>query len=156
MPWSQRAEPLLRPFVQTWFRLVRGLTLGVRGVVLDAEGRVLLVEHTYQPGWRLPGGGVERGETAAVALERELAEEAGIQVTGPAQLVSIHSQHARFKGDHVLVYVVRDWTPCPSKPGLEIRGVRWFDPAQLPEGTPRATLARLAEALDGAPADPHW
>lgn len=156
MPWLQRLEPLLRPFLQTAFRLTRSLTLGVRGVVVDAEGRVLLVEHSYQSGWRLPGGGVERGETAEEALARELADEAGVKVTGPPRLVSIHSQDRRFKGDHVLVYAVPDWTPCPAKPGFEILAARWFDLAQLPEGIARPHRARLAEAFEGVAADPYW
>jgi ADP-ribose pyrophosphatase YjhB (NUDIX family) len=38
------------------------MTLGVRGVATDGEGRVLLVKHTYViAGWWLPGGGVEQG-----------------------------------------------------------------------------------------------
>lgn len=156
MSWTQRLEPLLRPFIQTAFRLTRGLTLGVRGIVVDAEGRVLLVEHSYQPGWRLPGGGVGRGETAEEALARELAEEAGVKVVGAPRLVSIHSQARRFKGDHVLVYAVPHWTSCPAKPGLEILAARWFDPAQLPDDVARAHRARLAEAFEGAATDPHW
>ncbi|MEM9842987.1 MAG: NUDIX domain-containing protein, partial [Pseudomonadota bacterium] len=37
------------------------MTLGVRAIVENAEGQVLLVRHTYTPGLYLPGGGVERG-----------------------------------------------------------------------------------------------
>jgi 8-oxo-dGTP pyrophosphatase MutT (NUDIX family) len=62
--WRRRVEPFSRPLVYAWFRAKRGLTLGVRGVVTDGEGRVLLVQHTYVPGWYLPGGGVERRETS--------------------------------------------------------------------------------------------
>jgi hypothetical protein len=53
-------QPLIRPLFHAHARRTRGMTLGVRGLVTDAEGRVLLVEHTYMPGWYMPGGGVER------------------------------------------------------------------------------------------------
>ena len=39
------------------------LSLGVRLVVLDAEGRVFLVRHSYLPGSHLPGGAVDPGES---------------------------------------------------------------------------------------------
>jgi 8-oxo-dGTP pyrophosphatase MutT (NUDIX family) len=66
----------------------------VRTVVLDVQEYVLLF-HTRDPTypelgtwWELPGGGIEPGETFREAAVRELAEEAGIQVTpdqiGPA------------------------------------------------------------------------
>ena len=71
-----------RSVLQPWFRLQRGITLGVRAAVIDDQRRVLLVRHTYAPGWLLPGGGVERGETVFNAVKRELKEESGIIPTG--------------------------------------------------------------------------
>ena len=79
------AEPLLRRLLHFHWRLSRGLTLGVRAVVIDAAGKVFLVRHSYVSGWHLPGGGVERGETLRDALERELIEEGNIRlVDAPA------------------------------------------------------------------------
>jgi 8-oxo-dGTP pyrophosphatase MutT (NUDIX family) len=72
--WKRRLEPLARPFFFFWSRLTRGKTLGVRALVTDEQGRVLLIEHTYVLGWWLPGGGVDRGETAHQAVARELRE----------------------------------------------------------------------------------
>jgi len=156
MLWRRRLEPIARPFIRLHARLRRGLTLGVRGVVVDAEGRVLLVEHTYAPGWHLPGGGVERGETAVQALGRELEEEAGVQPIAAPRLISIHSNHRSYPGDHVLLYLVAAWTSCPATSRGEIHQVGWFAPDGLPVGATRGTRARLAEIFGGQCSNPDW
>jgi 8-oxo-dGTP pyrophosphatase MutT (NUDIX family) len=156
MPWRRRLEPLLRPLFRFNARRTRGLTLGVRGLVVDAEGRVLLIEHTYMPGWYMPGGGVERGETVEQALEREMIEEAGIVVSGRPSLVSVHSNHARFRGDHVLIYRVDQWTQgAPTQQG-EILAIEWFHPDDLPVDVTPSTRKRILEALAGHDPHPDW
>jgi ADP-ribose pyrophosphatase YjhB (NUDIX family) len=156
MLWRQTIEPLIRPFFHAYARATRGLTLGVRGLVLDEDGRVLLVHHTYVRGWHLPGGGIERGESAEQALARELVEEAGVEVVGRPELVSVHANHKTFKGDHVLLYRIGRWRPCPATARGEIHEVGWFAPDALPDGTTRSTRRRIAEALSGAARDAHW
>lgn len=156
MLWRRRVEPFTRPLVYAWFRWNRGLTLGVRGLVTDAEGRVLLIQHTYIPGWYMPGGGVERGETAQLALIRELQEEAGIRVLGRPRLLSVHSNEVRHPGDHVLVYRVDAWEPCAASAQGEIHEVGWFAPDALPAEISPGTHRRIAEALEGVEGDPSW
>src|SRR5271169_236690 len=89
------------------FLATRPMTLGVRGVVIDAAGEVLLVKHGYVAGWHLPGGGVEAGETCESALARELAEEANVVVEAPLQLHGLFFNAHASRRDHVAVYVVR-------------------------------------------------
>ena len=104
--------PLLRPLYHAshlWFRFARPLTMGVRAVVLDEADRVFLVRHSYLPGWHLPGGGVEVGETALEALARELREEGHIELTGAPVLHGVYLNTFVTKRDHVLIYVVRDF-----------------------------------------------
>src|SRR5258708_4660207 len=96
MPWRRRLQPIAQPLFRLFARANRGMTLGVRGVVLNGAGEVLLVEHTYMHGWHLPGGGVERGETAEAALARELVEEAGVKVIGRPKLCAVHANTGRF------------------------------------------------------------
>ena len=146
MPWLRLFRPVIRPLFRAHARVARGMTLGVRGLVTDADGRVLLVEHTYMPGWYMPGGGVERGESAAHALARELVEEAGVEVIGAPRLVSIHASHGRFSGDHVLFYRIADWRPCQATSRGEIRAIGWFAPDALPPDTTLWTRRRIEEA----------
>ena len=154
--WKRGVEPWSRPLVRTWARATRGMTLGVRGLVTDAAGRVLLVEHTYIRGWHLPGGGVERGQTAEEAMARELVEEAGVRPKGRPRLVSIHDNGALFPGDHVLLYRVTEWEPAEATSRGEIHRVQFFPRKELPEGVSAGTRRRLAEVFGGAAADPRW
>lgn len=52
--------------------------MGAGAVLRDAEGRVLLVQPSYKPGWEVPGGVVERDESPRAACSRELTEELGL------------------------------------------------------------------------------
>jgi len=156
MSLRPRLEPFIRPFFHAYARTRRGMTLGVRGLVTDAQGRVLLLRHTYVNGWHMPGGGVERGETAEAALARELVEEAGVEATGPMALISIHSAEAKFRGDHILFYRVGDWRACAATSKGEIAEIRWFAPDALPEETTAGTRARVAEALHGHARRAQW
>lgn len=149
---------LLRRLLRAWARLSRGKTLGARAVVLNAAGEIVLVRHTYMCGWWLPGGGIERGETAEAALRRELVEEAGVEAIAPPTLLSIHSNDPRFPGDHVLLYRLGagDWRPCEARPAREIAEVRWFALDALPGELAGGTCARIEEAVGGARPSPYW
>jgi 8-oxo-dGTP pyrophosphatase MutT (NUDIX family) len=116
-------------------------------VVLNEARQVLLVEHTYIHGWHLPGGGVERGESAEEALARELVEEAGVKLEGPATLVALQVNRTNFRGDHVALFRVEDWTSCEATSVGEIHDVRWFPPDALPPGVTEKTRERVAQAI---------
>ena len=152
----RRLERATRPAVQALARFRRGLTLGVRAVVTDAQGHVLLIEHTYVPGWYLPGGGVERRETPEQALLRELVEEVGVEALERPRLLSIHDNGRGFPGDHVLIYRVGAWRPVPATQRGEIRQARFFPLDALPQDITRATRQRLREVFEGAEQDPLW
>lgn len=133
------------------------MTLGVRGVVLDGAGRVLLVKHSYVPGWHLPGGGVEVGESFGEALRRELFEEGRIALRGEPSLHGVFLNSHVSRRDHVAVYVIRqydqDRAPLPNR---EIIGCDFFDAAALPPDTTGGTRLRIAEVLEGRPPIATW
>lgn len=151
-------KPTIRDrLFQSWWRMRRPATLGVRGVVVDRNGRVLLLRHTYTPGWHFPGGGVERGETCGQSLLRELSEEAGIEASAEAlELVSIHANHAFFPNDHVLVYRVAAWTQGQPTQRGEIAEIRFVDPQDPPEGVSAGTQRRLGELFQETKRTETW
>ena len=152
-----RFEPLLRRIFHLYWRLARGMTLGVRAVVLDGDNRVFLVKHSYVSGWHLPGGGVEVGEAFLDALRRELMEEGRIELKGEPALHGLFFNSHVSRRDHVAVYVVRQFSQDRlPKPNHEIIACGFFDAAALPPETTGGTRRRIAEVLENETAIPTW
>ncbi len=143
---------LARPY----FRWSRGMTLGARVIVVDDQQRFLLVRHTYQPGWILPGGGVERGESCLEAARREVMEEAEIHATGPLVIHGVFSNHRDFPGDHLAVYVLREFEQRPFTPGIEIAAAQFFAFGDLPATTTGGSRRRIEEFVTGATPAAEW
>lgn len=150
-------EKLVMPVLQRYWRWVRGMTLGAQGMVIDKTQRVLLIRHTYRPGWHFPGGGVEKNEPVGTALERELREEAGVALDGAPELFGVYANFRHFPNDHVAFFLIRSWRQ-PSVPASnsEIAEQGFFALDALPEGTHRAVVARIGEVFHGRPRDAMW
>jgi ADP-ribose pyrophosphatase YjhB (NUDIX family) len=150
-------ERLSTRIAHALFLLLRPMTLGVRGVILDGRGQVLLVRHGYTVGWHFPGGGVEKGETCASALERELVEEACVVIDGPTRLQGVFFNGRISPRDHVVVYIVENFSVTGErKPDKEIQEARFFPFDALPDGVTRGTRNRLQEIFDGRTSDGWW
>jgi 8-oxo-dGTP pyrophosphatase MutT (NUDIX family) len=152
---------MLFKIMPTWMsqkvlRLKRAMTLGARVAVIDGEGRFLLVKQSYAPGWLFPGGGVEPGETCEFAALRELHEEAEVTPTGPLQLHGIFSNHAKFPGDHLVIYVLREFVWGGFTPTSEIVEARFFGADQLPDDVQDSTRRRIAELTGRAEISGEW
>jgi ADP-ribose pyrophosphatase YjhB (NUDIX family) len=150
-------EPALRRLFHFYWRFARGMTLGVRAVVLDGENRVFLVKHSYVGGWHLPGGGVETGETIRVALQRELAEEGRIEPVGEPTLFGVYLNGHISRRDHVAVYVVRNFSQDRlPEPNHEIIDCGFFETQTLPPDTTVGTRLRIAEVVENKPQIQTW
>ncbi|WP_054311444.1 NUDIX domain-containing protein [Mesorhizobium sp. 1M-11] len=158
-PFRQSGWPRLRTkFFHLLFLLRRPMTLGVRGLVYDRErNSIFLIRHTYVPGWQLPGGGVEKGETMEEALARELEEEGNIAISAAPVLKSMHFNRLSSPRDHVGLYLIEAFRQIgPKRPDHEIAEAGFFPLDRLPEGTTPATLRRLAETFHGVTVSPYW
>jgi ADP-ribose pyrophosphatase YjhB (NUDIX family) len=150
-------EPIIRRVLHFYWRLARGLTVGVRALVVDAEGRVFLVKHSYVSGWHLPGGGVETGETLMMALARELREEGNIELIGAPTLFAVYFNRRVSRRDHVALHVVRSFRQtAPPQANNEIVAHGFFAPDSLPEETTASTRQRIAEVLAGCTVTELW
>jgi ADP-ribose pyrophosphatase YjhB (NUDIX family) len=116
------------------------LVPGVRALILDAQGRLLLQEQTAFGSWSLPHGCVDLGESAYDAVVRETDEETGIRIRR-AQLFGIYTD-PRYSvtypnGDEVqtftIAFLVKEWEGTPRPDGKETRELGFFRLEQLPE-----------------------
>ena len=112
-------------------------------VVILHGPRVLLVQSREGRRWQLPGGRIEKHETAWGAARREVAEETGLHV----RIVSLTGVYSRRKGP---VYVFGGRVARPdllSGPNREIRRQRWMSALQALRLLPKGARRRLREAL---------
>ncbi len=128
------------------YRITRPVTIGVR-LLLVQNGEILLVKHTYQRQWYLPGGKVERGETLEGSARREANEEVGATL-GALRLLGVYSNFYEARSDHIVVFVCDDLT-LTGKTDHEIERFAWFPLGQLPEGVSPGSRHRIAEYA-------HW
>jgi len=148
---------LLSRALHIYFLLTRGMTLGVRAIVRSADGKFLLVRHSYTPGWHLPGGGVENGETAERALRRELRQETGLRLVGTPALQGVYHNGSVSGRDHVLVYLCETEGRAEKQPdGMEVVELGFYALETLPEETDPGTVRRMREVVEGVEPGEDW
>lgn len=129
-----------------WWFLTRPVTLGVR-LILERDGQVLLVKHSYRRSWYLPGGGVQRGEGVEAAARREAAEEVGATL-GDLRLLGVFSNFTEFKSDHIVLFACDDLKLQETR-SYEIEARRFFPMGDLPDDVSPGTRRRIREYWDG-------
>ena len=134
------------------------LTFGVKALVLTENNKVLLVKHTYKPGWHIPGGKLEKRETIEDAARRELYEETGVSVDGlPGRLLGTYSNLKRNGSDHVSVFVFEQAPEVEPKPQpIEIEQVAFFPVDDLPEELTEGNRKRILEATGRLESSTVW
>lgn len=122
------------------------ITVGVRMLMIN-DGKVVLVKHTYDTKWCLPGGGVKRGETLEAAAKREAREETGA-VIGDVSLFGVYTNFYEKRSDHVVVFLTGSFELKGAK-SYEIESSGLFDIGDKAVKLTRGTENRLEEYLQG-------
>jgi ADP-ribose pyrophosphatase YjhB (NUDIX family) len=133
------------------------VSIGTCAIIARADGTVLLVRHSYRPGWCLPGGGLKRGEAPSAGLARELLEEVGLELTAPPRLRGVYLQPWFGMVDYPILFIVDGDQGVAGSArvvgGLEILQVGWFPATDLPADTDPSVQARIADWLRAGPGD---
>ena len=155
MAWTHR---LVGKAARMVWRITRPRTVGVRAILLDRDGRIALVRHTYMDHWYLPGGGVKKGESIDAALFREMAEEVGVTNARIERVLGVYHSRREYKDDHVVLFAVHTSDPAALRAcdGREIAEAAWFSPDALPPDVSPATARRIEDYGTGAVGYGSW
>ena len=153
----------MRPLLDLLYRLRRRLwrvlrlrTRGVKVMLFDEAGALLLIRNTYGRTdlFVLPGGGIGWFEAAAAAAVREVREELGCAALDLV-FVSTHLASAEGKSDTVHLFRARAGGPVAAD-GVEVAEARFFPLDALPPTLSPATARRIDEYRGRRPAGAAW
>lgn len=152
----RRLLALLHPIRRRVWRLIGKETHGVKVMLFDGDGAVLLVRHSYGRSdlFMLPGGGVERGEAPEAAAAREMMEELGCRVSDLTP-VSVHVSTGEGRRDTVHLFRARPAGPIRPD-GVEVAEARFFALDALPPNASPATRRRIDEHRGLRPTSEAW
>ncbi len=146
---------ILLTFKKSYQKLVGRTTNGARAVIINDKDEVLLVMHTYTPGWHFPGGGVDKGESPREAVIREVREEAGVIVQENPVIFECYFNIYGGVDDIVSLYIIKKFQIQKIK-SKEIAEVKWFPINRLPENASKATKRRIAEIFFNLEKSERW
>ena len=123
-------------------------TVGAVLVATRSPGEVLLVRQRHTGGWGLPGGLLDRGESAAQALARELQEELDLRIEVDSLDPPLVNVDAGARRVDVVFRCDGDLPSVPRPRGPEVLEATWFAPGSLPTLTaPAAQVLRLHDLV---------
>lgn len=124
--------------------------MGAAAIIVNEEGAVLLVKHTYgKCNWEIPGGRAEESESPVDTAIREVREETGLAVV--AQHMTGYYYDREASGLHFVFRCEVEKVGTQATPdGAEVSECRYWRPEALPRPLSDFTLLRIQDALRGA------
>ena len=147
------------PLVSVFDRQIGYATprVDVRGAVFH-EGKLMLVRERQDGGWTMPGGWADVGDLPSHAVEREVWEEAGLQVKA-SRLVGVYDANrvGPLEVFHAFKLVfLCDWLAGEPRSSDETSEVAFFSQENIPSPlSGERTLPRHIADAFAALADPH-
>ncbi len=140
--WLALPYPVRRFFIRVSYPT---FTASAAAVVQNSEGKVLILHHLLRPasGWGLPGGFLDGGEQAEVAVRRELMEETGIEIE------DVRFVHIRTFGGHLEIMFSARTKDEPRIASGEIDQLGWYSPDEIPDGLPADQRKTVERVLKG-------
>jgi ADP-ribose pyrophosphatase YjhB (NUDIX family) len=118
-------------------------TVSAVAVVVNQEGKVLLLDHLLRPGagWALPGGFIESGEQPEAAIKREICEETTLA------LENVRLLGVRTIKSHIEILFRAEATGNPVPNSREINAAGWFTFDEMPGETSNIQKRIIREVL---------
>ena len=124
-------------FIQTVLGIIfRHPITGATIIPILPDGRIVLVQRRDNGKWALPGGIVNWGQDIATTVQRELAEETGLELLEIRRLVGVYSAPDRDPRIHSICVLVEASVQgtMQIQDVLEIMAVQAFHPSEIPKG----------------------
>jgi len=118
-------------------------SVSVAGIVVDGDGRVLVIKRQDNGQWQAPGGVLELGETFEEGVRREVLEETGV-VVAVDRLTGVYKNMPL--GVVALVYLCRPVSGTPTV-SSEAVAVEWMTQEQALASMAPAFAIRVADAF---------
>ncbi|PSJ39582.1 NUDIX domain-containing protein [Allosphingosinicella deserti] len=152
----RRLLDLLYRLQRTLWRIIRPHTRGLKAMLFDEAGALLLIRNSYGRSdlWVLPGGGIRPFEAPLAAARREVREEVGCAAEGLV-LRSTHANGSEGKRDTVFLFAGRA-SGALVPDGFEVAEAGFFPLDALPAMLSPATRRRIDEHLGRRAADGRW
>lgn len=118
-------------------------SVSVAGVILDKQGRALLIQRRDNGHWEAPGGILERDEDINTGLRREVLEETGLDIEAEA-LTGVYKNMAQ--GIVALVFRCRAIAGSLTETD-ESRAFRWVTANEVASLASEAFAIRVLDAM---------